>query len=225
MPAALRNLEADDNTAVLFSTDHGDLCGSHGGMHDKNAFMVQELMHIPLLARIPDMPAVGRRPVHSVSNLDIPATIVDIAGADVPEEFDGRSLLPILKDEPVIDWPDYVAAECYGVHFAYETKMVVHAGHKYVFHPGAFDELYDLTADPGEMHDLVDSTPHEPVLRECRRRLLRWMRRTRDPSQRAFFLFANRSAYAEDGVSAYGPRAGNRYFTREIMLRGDNREE
>jgi len=83
--------------------------------------------------------------------------------------------------------------------------------------------LYDLTADPGEMHNLVGSTPHKTVLRECRRRLLQWMRRTRDPSQRAFFLFVDRSAYAEDGVSAYGPQAGNRYYAREIVLRGDHR--
>jgi arylsulfatase A-like enzyme len=218
--SALQELGIDTETAVLCSTDHGDLCGSHRGMHDKNAFMIQELMHIPLMARVPGLKTSGERPAELVSNLDVPATIVDLAGAEVPDEFDGQSFLPILRRQPDLQWRDFVAAECYGVHFAYETRMVVHDGHKYVFHPGAFDELYDLDHDPAEMENLIGSPAHEAVLRECRRRLLQWMGRTRDPMQRAFFLFADRSAYS-GAVSDYGPQAGNVYWSRDPVLKGD----
>ena len=219
--AALEDLGTTENTAVLYSTDHGDLCGSHGGMHDKNSLMVEELMHIPMMARLPGVTKPGSRAKDLVSNLDIPATIADIATGKVPESFDGHSLLPILRGESAGEERDFVAAECYGVHFAYETKMIVHRNHKYVFHPGAFDELYDLREDPGEMRNLVDSPSHEGVLRECRRRLLRWMRQTRDPSHRAFFLFTRRLEYSPDRVVGYGPHAGDIYFDRELPLGGD----
>ena len=99
--------------------------------------------------------------------------------------------------------------------------MVVHDGHKYVFHPGAFDELYDLERDPAELHNLIDSEDKAAVLRECRRRMLEAMARTHDSSQRAFFLFADPSAYGGTSVSAYDPNAGNMYWDRPPVLRGD----
>ena len=192
--AALDELGLGNSTAVLMSADHGDLTGSHGGMHDKNALGVEELMHIPLMARLPaDNPSgAGATCDLPVSNLDIPATVMDLAGAGVPECFDGRSLLPILRGERPGDWPDYVTAECSGVHFAYETRMVVWDRFKYVFHPGSFDELYDLQEDPHELANQIDSADCAHALRECRRRLLTRMRQTRDPLHRAFFLFEKR---------------------------------
>ncbi len=218
---ALDNNGLADETAVIFSTDHGDLAGSHGGMHDKNAFCVEELMHIPMIARLPGAAAPGRTCSLPVSNLDIPATVTDIAGLGVPETFDGRSLLPILRGEEPQDWPDHVTAECFGVHFAYETRMVVWGHHKYVFHPGAFDELYDRQADPHELTNLIDSPEHSDVLRECRRRLLRWMRRTGDPLDRADFLFVQHHPWSPETVAPYGPGASAALRNEEPKLHGD----
>lgn len=219
----LTELGIDDTTAVLASTDHGDLSGAHGGMHDKNAMMVEELMHIPLIARLPGSASAGGVRTEYVSNLDLPATVVDIAGIPVPDSFDGRSLLPLLdsRTDSTVEWPDYVAAECSGVHFYYETRMIVHDGFKYVFHPGAFDELYDLSEDPWELDNLIESAAHEQILRACRRRMLEWMGKTRDPSQRAFFLFADRDAYGGEDFSAYDPAAGNAYWNQDPVVKGD----
>lgn len=219
--AALDETGLADSTAVLFSTDHGDLTGSHGGMHDKNAFCCQELMHIPLMGRLPEQLEPGRTCDLPVSNLDLPATILDLAGLDADETCDGRSLLPILRGRDVDDWPDHVVGECFGVHFAYETRMIVWGRHKYVFHPGAFDELYDLEADPAELSNLIDSTAHGDVLRECRRRLLRWMRRTGDPLHRAYFLFEKRTPWSAETVAPYGPSAGARLLEGDAELIGD----
>jgi len=218
---ALEENHLADDTAVIFSTDHGDLTGSHGGMHDKNAFCVEELMHIPLMARLPGGAEPGRTCDLPVSNLDIPATVMDLAGLDVPECFDGRSLGPILRGDEPDDWPDHVVGECFGVHFAYETRMVVHGRHKYVFHPGAFDELYDLQADPHELENLIDSAGHAEVLRECRRRLLQWIRRTNDPLHRANFLFARHRPWSPETVRPYGPSASGALLDNEPELNGD----
>lgn len=219
---SLKKLGVDKNTAILFSTDHGDLCGSHGGMHDKNAMMVQELMHIPMLARIPGMASQGTEIPRTVSNLDLPATITDLAGLGVPDAFDGKSLVPFISDAEA-PGPDYVVSECFGVHFAYETRMVVHDRWKYVFHPGAFDELYDLKSDPAELKNLIDSDQDDHVAgrHACRQRLLEWMRDTRDPFHRAIFLFEEHDPYDPKNVTPYGnpQEAARVLLERPIRLR------
>ena len=147
---------------------------------------------------------------------------MDLAGAGVPECFDGRSLLPILRGQQPEDWPDHIVAECAGVHFAYETRMVVWDRFKYVFHPGAFDELYDLREDPHELANLVHSAGHAEILREGRRRLLCRMRQTHDPLHRAFFLFEKRRPWSPETVTPYGPGASRTLADQPPDLTGDD---
>lgn len=215
---SLDELKLADSTAVIMSADHGDLTGSHGGMHDKNAFCCEELMHIPLIACRPGDVTAPPESALPVSNLDIPATVMDLAGLGIPAEFDGRSLLPILEGDAPADRPDYVVAECMGVHFAYETRMVVWDRWKYVFHPGATDELYDLETDPGELHNRVDHPDCKSPLDQCRLRLLRWMRRTHDPLHRAYFLFEKHRPWTAETVVPYGAGASNILLDREPEL-------
>lgn len=190
----LENSGLVDNTSVIFSADHGDFTGCHGGLHDKGPIMCEEVAHIPLIIRMQGVSNPGRISKLPVSNLDIPATIMELAGEKVPESFDGRSMLPILKEDKLVEWPDYVVAESKGVHFSYETRMVVHGDYKYVFHHGAFDELYNLKDDPWEMKNLINSRRCQRILLECRRRLLQWTIRTKDPDELGLFLFLARES-------------------------------
>ena len=54
--------------------------------------------------------------------------------------------------------------------------------YKYVFNVGDRDELYDLEADPYEMVNLINDQAMSSVIKECRRRLLKWIRKTEDSS-------------------------------------------
>ena len=211
-----------EDTVVIFTSDHGDLCGSHGGLHDKNALMCEELMHIPMIVRHPKLQQENPICDQLVSLLDIPATVMDIAGGEVPETFDGNSLLPLIKENETKDWPDHVIGQCYGVHFNYETRMVVYKNFKYIFHPGAFDELYDLGNDPVELTNLINSPDHTDILRECRRRMLKWMQEKGDMMDRAFFLFAKHEEWTQDSVSSYGPQAVKQFFTKDPVLFNDS---
>jgi len=177
--SALEENGLADNTAVLFSCDHGDLTGAHGGMHDKGGILCQEVYHIPLMGRAPGG-AQGRACDLPATNMDLSRTILECAGCDAPDDLDGRSLLPILRGDSVPDWPDYAAAEFFGHHYAYEARMIVHNGFKYIFHPSAFDELYDLRDDPWETRNLIASRRHGNILRACRRRLIDWAKQTGD---------------------------------------------
>ena len=114
-----------EDTAVVFTTDHGYLTGAHGGMHDKNAVMVQELYHVPLILRLPRGPS-GTTCGAMVSNLDVSATVLDIAGAEGLEQLDSRSLLPLLRDAGgARNWPDHAVSQFWGNHFHCDVRMIV----------------------------------------------------------------------------------------------------
>lgn len=204
----LREYGWADDTAVLFSTDHGDLCGAHGGMHDKNAIMCQEVYHIPLVASVPWLrEAHGSICDAPITNLNLPATVLDLAGVSVPESFDAPSLRPLLEDPANQDVPDYAASEFFGNHFAYETRMIVQDQHKYVFHPGSLDELYDLKTDPWELHNRIDDPALKPMLDQLRLRLLHWMREHDDDLCIVSGLFEARQPWTPDTAAPYGPGA------------------
>ncbi|MHC4874111.1 MAG: sulfatase-like hydrolase/transferase [Planctomycetota bacterium] len=176
----LDKLGIADDTAVLFSCDHGDLCGAHGGMHDKGGVMVQEVYHIPFMGRLPGGKA-GATCDHPISNLDIPATVLDLAGVEKDENIDGKSLVPVLEGKDIPEeWPDFIVTEFFGHHYSYETRMLVHNDFKYVFHPSDIDELYDLKNDPWEMTNLIKDDNHKEMRIQCRKRLLQWAKDNND---------------------------------------------
>lgn len=214
---ALDDLGLAGSTAVLFSCDHGDLTGAHGGMHDKGGMLCQELNHIPLMGRMPGG-AENRTGDLPVSNMDLSKTILEIAGCEVPPELDGRSLVPLLRGKSPGDWPDFTVGEFFGNHYGYETRYVVHGDYKYVFHPGAFDELYNIKEDPWEMTNLIESTEHKPGLIACRRRLIDWAKATGDELCVLCGLFHERPA---DDLAPYGPASMDRLRQSETRLLGD----
>lgn len=176
---ALEDLAVADHTAVLFSTDHGDMNGSHGKFHDKGSFMYEELYHIPLIVRVPGLTRPGTVRQEFVTNMDLAATALDIAGVPVPDDYQARSLLPLLTDAHP-DWPDHVVCEYHGHRYLFSQRMVRWDHYKYVFNASSFDELYDLEKDPHELRNLIDDPSMQAVVREGQRRILQWMEDTAD---------------------------------------------
>jgi arylsulfatase A-like enzyme len=132
----------------------------------------------------------GRRPGYTpagtecdafVSLVDLMPTLLDMAGVGIPEGLAGRSLLPWLRGESVTAWPDDVFAEFHGYESAlFSQRMVRTRGWKYVYNPGAEDELYDVESDPGELRNLAPDLGYRHVLRRMKARLRAWMERTGD---------------------------------------------
>lgn len=180
----LRTLGLDDNTLVIYSTDHGDSLATHGGHFDKASFMSQEMMRVPMAmswkGRIPPG-TVCERPVCSVST---PVTILDAAGLRFSHKPHGGSLLP-LADGREVDWPDYAVSETAGHGFGeyITSRAIVWGQYKYVATVGDenIDELYDLAADPYEMNNRHGDPALQKVLCDIRGKLLEWQRNTDDP--------------------------------------------
>jgi len=177
---ALEAMGRGQDTAVLFSTDHGDMTGGHGGMWDKGPFMYEETYHIPLIARVPGMTKPGKVCSQLVSNMDLATTVLDIAGLPVPESHDGRSLVPLFRD-PNADWRDDLMCEFHGHRFLYSQRMIRWSNYKYIFNAPDEDELYDLDQDPHEMMNVIDDPDYADSVQEGRQRLWQWIKDSDDP--------------------------------------------
>lgn len=162
----LKEAGLDKNTLVVYTSDQGFYMGEHGWF-DKR-FMYEESMHTPLIMRLPE--GFDRRGVvtEMVQNIDFAPTFLELAGAEIPEEMHGVSLVPLLKGESPADWRkslfyhfyEYPAEHMVMRHFGIRTeryKLIRFYG------DGEFYELYDLENDPAELHNLYGQPEYDEL--------------------------------------------------------------
>ena len=98
----LDRLKLAKNTIVIYTSDQGFFLGDHG-LFDKR-FMYEESLRMPFLVRWPAAIKPGTRVRAMALNVDFAPTFLEAAGAPVPAEMQGRSLLPVLKGRTPADW-------------------------------------------------------------------------------------------------------------------------
>jgi arylsulfatase A-like enzyme len=190
---ALDDLGLAASTLVVYTSDHGDLCGAHG-MIDKHYVMYDDVVRVPLLLRWPRRLPAGRTVDALVTAaLDLAVTFCVAAGLPVPVTFMGRSLLPLAQGNESLGGDSgedsgensgnaVVFATYHGNQFGlYSQRMVRTKRWKYVWNATAEDELYDLAADPGELVNLAGTAACASELATLRARLIAWMAETKDP--------------------------------------------
>ena len=177
---ALDELDLTENTLVVYSTDHGDLCGGHG-MFDKQFVMYDDVTRVPLLMRWPANIAAGSQNDAFISNeLDLASTFCEIGGSTIPDTFSGQSLLPLMSGEQDNGRDDIFSMYHGNLFGMYSQRMVRDRRWKYVWNATAEDELYDLESDPGEIDNLADDPDHQVELTRLRQRTVAWMEDTDD---------------------------------------------
>lgn len=199
---ALADAELADDTVVVFTTDHGiGFPRSMGTCYDpgvETAFVV----------RWPGRFDGGAVQTELLSNVDFTPTMLDLVGADVPDDVDGRSFYPLLADEAYTP-RDHVYLE-FTWHSKYNPMRAIRTErYKYVLNVGDLpmvyipaplftspaglavrdefygeqrpeEELYDLAEDPHEEENLVHDPQHADVARRLREQVRGWMAETDD---------------------------------------------
>ena len=177
VPDALRESGLAENTLVVFTSDHGEMCGSH--QLATKSQMYEEAVNVPLIVCVPSKaarPAVDKS--HLVSGLDILPTLCDYAGIPPLASFEGRSLRPLLEGAAPA-WRQHLIVE---LGKRSDTRMVRSDRYKYVVYAsGATPEmLFDLQNDPEETRNLATAPGSQPVLEEHSKILKEWIARTGD---------------------------------------------
>jgi arylsulfatase A-like enzyme len=163
------------NTVVVYSSDQGFYLGDHGWF-DKR-FMYEESYRMPLLVRWPGVTRPGSHSEALVSNLDFAETFLDVAGAAVPADMQGTSLVPLLKGQPPSDWRTSLYYHYYefpAVHMVHKHEGVRTARHKLIhFYELGEWELYDLQQDPHELNSVYSDPAYADVAARLKRELSR----------------------------------------------------
>lgn len=173
---ALREAGLEDSTAIVFTSDHGDMQGAHQ-LTQKDTFY-QESVHVPYLIARPGQREVIVREDLVNNALDTFPTLCALAGIPTPDGFHGRDLLAGQGGGP-----EYVASELKWRFGGGEGRMIRSASFKYVaYDTGPVrEQLFDLARDPGEMENLATSATHADELQRHRGHLRDWLARTMDP--------------------------------------------
>lgn len=184
---ALRSLDIADDTIVALTSDHGCHFKTRNDEYKRSCHDAS--IRVPMALRGPGFDG-GRLIDRPVSTIDVPPTLLDAAGIEVPAQMQGRSFLPLVRD-PDAAWPGEV--------FIQVSESEVGRGIRtsrwkyYVAAPDAhpWDDaaagryvetaLYDLANDPHELVNLAGSAPHRAVADDLRTRLVARMVEAGEP--------------------------------------------
>lgn len=162
-----------ENTIVVYSSDQGFYLGDHG-WYDKR-WMYEESLRMPLIVKWPGVINPGAVNHNMVQNIDFSATFLDAGGIKIPSDIQGKSLVPLLKGQPVKNWRDIV----YYHYLAYPDWHMVrpHYGirserYKLIHHYSVDEwELFDLEKDPDEMVNIISNPDYAQIVEEMGRKL------------------------------------------------------
>lgn len=184
-----------DDTVVVYSTDHGDMMGEHRLLQKSVPY--EGATHVPLIVRAPGLPA--RRIATPVSQVHLTPTLLDLLAQPVPEHVQGGSLVPLLaggdtapdEAEVVIEWngmPRQIAGsgevnttrDAETQLRSVDARTIRRGRWKLNVHAEREFELYDLLADPGELHNAFYDAGNEGLAAGLFDRLRAWQRATND---------------------------------------------
>jgi len=180
---ALKETGQLEKTVIVFTSDNGYFYGEHG-LSVERRLAYEESIRMPLLVRYRQM--IKARTVRDefVLNIDLAPTLLSMAGATVPGNMQGRSLVPLLKGDKV-KWRDSFLIEYYSdrvfpriAQMGY--KAVRNGRWKYIHYLELerMDELYDLKTDPYEMKNLINQPGTEKALGQIRLEMERLQKET-----------------------------------------------
>lgn len=163
-----------ENTVVFYSSDQGFYLGEHGWF-DKR-FIYEESLRTPLVARWPGVIPAGSSTDALVQNLDTAETMLEIAALDVPEDMQGRSLVPLMSGTAPSDWGDGVYYHYYEgegrTHNVYKHYGVRTDRHKLVYYYTLDEwELFDIENDPQEMNSVYGDPRYNDTVANLKTRL------------------------------------------------------
>ncbi len=166
--------EAWDNTLVVFLSDHGDMLGDHHLWCKTYAY--EGAAHIPMIVRLPNAwePPRGQVLEQVVELRDVMPTLLDAAGLEIPPTCQGQSMLPLLSGQGDTHWRPWLHGE-HGLAYHYQqaNHYLTDGREKYIWFPYLDrEQLFDLTADPGECHDLAGQASRTEQLQLWRHRLV-----------------------------------------------------
>ncbi|TXT67439.1 MAG: putative Arylsulfatase [Promethearchaeota archaeon] len=153
----LEKLSIAHNTIIIYTTDHGELGGDHRFFF-KGPFIYDALIHIPFLMYVPGM---SQNSISNslVSSIDIPETLLEFAGVEIPSYMKGKSMVPIFTDPNVKINPN-ILIEMDDNYTDQKTRTIVEDEWRMTLSDD-FGQLFNLNKDPHEKNNLWDDDEYK----------------------------------------------------------------
>ena len=197
------------NTLIVYASDQSFYIGEHG-FYDKR-WMYEESFSMPFVARWPDAIPAGSEVKELTQNIDFAPTFLEAAGAAVPGDMQGRSLLPLLQGRKPDDWRKslyYAYYEFPQPHHVARHDGVFTARHKLMHFWEANEwELFDLEKDPKELRSVFDDPAYKTVREELTAELKRLREFYKAPSYEQMTAMAEGLNRRPAGAGAGARRA------------------
>lgn len=156
------NMRKIGNTIIVLTADHGDSF-AHGYLTHGGPFLYEQVTHIPLIIKGSGQ-MKGQIVDPLVEQIDIPATVLDLANIPVPPWMEGRSLVPLIRGEKLPQQPafsmNFEATRSRGNQITNGSIAVWEGDYKLIHYLERNESLlFNVTRDPGEMDNLIDREP------------------------------------------------------------------
>ena len=161
-----------ENTAIVFTSDHGDMMGSHRLITKR--YMFEEGIRVPLIFDIPGLEN-QQNIMGPISQIDIMPTLLDILDRPIPDHLDGESLLSMINGTESAENLNDVFVQSYND--GYKTSgrprvIVTPEDWKLIYRQNGEHQLYNLADDPFEMKNLYDEEEYKELINQLIERLL-----------------------------------------------------
>ncbi len=177
----------EENTIVIYSSDQGFYLGDHG-WYDKR-WMYEESLKMPFIAKWPGTIKPGSINTDLIQNLDYAETFLEIAESPIPDNMQGKSLVPLMKGETPDDWRDaiyYHYHEFPSVHMVAKHNGIRNDRYKLInFYQFGEWEFYDLETDPDELNNLYNDPAHRERIAKLKTQLKELEQQYQDTSEMA----------------------------------------
>ena len=150
----LRGRTLDESTIVVVAGDHGEGLGDHRELTHGN-FVYDSTLRVPLILRLPDRRHAGLEIERQVGLIDLFPTLAELLQVRVPDQNQGRSLLPLIGGEQISESPLLAESMYPRLHYGW-SEVVALRTQRFKFIDTPRPELYDLGSDPAESRNLVE---------------------------------------------------------------------
>jgi len=151
--AALQEIGAEEETAVIFTADHGEALGEHHLYFKHGDFLHEPQIRVPLIIKVPGVSPI--KVPRIVKHIDLGPTVLDLFGLKKPKQFQGKSLLPFI-DSKSQGWEDLAFSQV-----GKDTNLALVDGPMKLVHFSGQKMLYDLGQDPGERKNIYTKEPEQ----------------------------------------------------------------
>ncbi len=178
---AVQSMGLDDNTIIVFTSDHGDMLGSHGLWHKQQPY--DESACVPFLMKAPG--AAGRIEPSPINTPDIMPTLCGLCGLPVPGSVEGRDYTPLVQGLPFKAEPSLIAnyhafGQCPATNGGKEWRGIRTEQYTYVRDLNGPWLLFDNLVDPCQLNNLVDAPEQLGLRQQLDQILNRKLAATRD---------------------------------------------